>query len=199
MQLHQLFVPRQANGRVAGHSYMEVPPSPLLSPFVACYWASEPRPFQARLPETDGIDRVLPDGCSDILFEHDLKDNRYHIRYCGLYELAFAIRYDEQRPTRKFGVRFFPGGAYSFMRTPLSPFTNRFLPLDDLWPNLAEDIGEQLAEAPTFLAKIGIMESYLISLLQKNKAVDDLRMANMLQRIFTTKGKISVRELANRK
>ncbi|GGD93202.1 helix-turn-helix domain-containing protein [Paenibacillus nasutitermitis] len=196
MQLHQLFIPRQANGRVAAHRYMEFPPSPLLRPYIACYWASEPRRAHAPLPETDGVDRVLPDGCSDILFEHDLTDNRFHIRYSGLFDHAFAICYDERRPTRKFGVRFFPGGAYSFLRTPLSPFINQLLPLDDLWPGLAGDIGEQLAEAPTFQAKIQVMERYLISLLQKNNAVDDFRMANLLLRIFVAKGKTGIRELA---
>jgi hypothetical protein len=60
---------------------MERPPSRLLAPFVACYWmtgpvmAEEMEPATAHLlkiPQEGAVDRVVPDGCSDILFVHDL-------------------------------------------------------------------------------------------------------------------------------
>lgn len=54
------------------------------------------------------IDRVIPDGCSDILFSHDLKRGRYSVLFCGLSDEPFAIRYDRDYPLCNFGIRFFP-------------------------------------------------------------------------------------------
>ncbi|MFC0335051.1 DUF6597 domain-containing transcriptional factor [Paenibacillus sepulcri] len=198
MKLHQLFQPRQASGRVPSHRYIEIPPSELLRPFVSTYWASEPlsAPEQEMNTDNGAVDRVLPDGCTDILFEQDLKDHRCQIRYIGLFDHPFAIAYDEQHPTRKFGVRFFPGGAYPFVRTPLSEFANQQLSLDALWPRLAEGISERLFEASSLDARIQVIESYLTTLLHRSKAVEDSRMANLLERIFATKGTAGIEALA---
>lgn len=197
-RLHSLFRPIQANGRVASYRYVEIMPSPLLKPFVSCYWASEPL-NPANLSATaacETVDRVLPDGCTDILFEHDLKDDSYRIRYCGMYDHPFPILYDEKCPVRKFGVRFFPGGAYPFMKTPLAEFANRHLALDWIWPGITGKIGERIFQATSLDAKVRIMEHYLVSMAKTSRAVNDSLMANLLHRIFASRGKASVRELA---
>ncbi|WP_052488013.1 DUF6597 domain-containing transcriptional factor [Gordoniibacillus kamchatkensis] len=106
-RLHALFRPVQANGREPSNRYVEVAPSPLLKPYVACYWASEPagRPLGAA---GAAIDRVLPDGCTDILFGHDVARDRYSAHCCGIFDRPFAISYDAERPMRKLESVFFP-------------------------------------------------------------------------------------------
>ncbi|WP_248927899.1 AraC family transcriptional regulator [Paenibacillus hamazuiensis] len=193
--LHALFRPIQANGRVVSQKYIEFKPSPALMSFVSCYWASEPS-FHPDSANNDGIDRVLPDGCTDILFEHDIKGNRYHIRYYGVFDRPFPIAYDDKRPVRKFGVRFFPGGAYPFMRTPVAEFTGRYCALDAIWPNIAEEIGEKLFAQESMEEKVRIIEHYLLTIAQRNRPVDDPLMANLLYRIFVSEGKTGVCELA---
>jgi AraC-type DNA-binding domain-containing proteins len=198
-RLHAMFRPIQANGRVAAYRYVEMMPSPCLKPFVSCYWASEPMNPAECSPAASceaAVDRVLPDACTDILFEHDLNENRYHVRYCGMFDHPFPIRYDEKRPVRKFGVRFFPGGAYPFIKMPLSEFANRNLALDMIWPKITGEIGERIFQAPTLDAKVRIMEHYLVSAAMKNGEAHDDLMANLLFRIFASGGTTSVRELA---
>jgi len=199
-RLHSMYRPIQAAGRVAAYRYVEMMPSPFLKPFVACYWASEPinsaEDSSAAASFEAAVERVLPDACTDILFEHDLKDNRFRIRYCGMFDHPFPILYDEKRPVRKFGVRFFPGGAYPFIQTPLSEFANRHLDLGLLWPQMAGEIGERIFQAASLDAKVRIMEHYLISAGTLTGEVQDSLMANLLYRIFASKGTASVGELA---
>ncbi|MBP1990639.1 helix-turn-helix domain-containing protein [Paenibacillus eucommiae] len=197
-RLNSLFRPTQANGRVASHSYAEWMPTPLLKPYVSCYWTSEPRHASEVLFFNDHkpIDRVLPDGCSDIIFEHDIIADRYQVRYCGMFDQPFAIAYDEQRPIRRFAVRFFPGGAYFFLQTALIEFTNQHLDLELVWPGIAGELGEQIFETKSVSSKIQSLEYFLLSMLDSSRQVNDDLMKNLLYPIFMSGGTLSVHELA---
>lgn len=201
-KLHSLFRPMQANGRVPSYTYSEYLPSPLLQPYVACYWVSEPCGLQESeliaAGDTHFVDRVLPDGCTDILWEHDLFLNRQQLYYCGLFDQSFTIAYDDLRPKRKFGVRLFPGGAPSLLNMAVAPLTNQAVPLDALWPKEAEELKARLFEAPTIEGMVRAMESFLLSLLQAKASMPQAHdvMKNWLHRIFVSGGNISVRELA---
>lgn len=197
-RLHSMFRPIQANGRVAAYKYVEIMPAPALRSFVACYWASEPiHPAELSAPaSSEAVDRVLPDGCTDMIFEQDLWDSRYRVSYCGMLDYPFSILYDEKRPVRRFGVRFFPGGAYPFIKTSLCEFANRLLALDAVWPHVAEEIGERIAQAATLDEKVRLIEHYLVAARKINKEVECSQMANVLYRIFRSKGTLTIRELA---
>jgi len=199
-KLHALFRPMQANGRDPAYTYSEWPPSPALKPYVACYWASEPARLQAALLQKGGsaVDRVLPDGCTDLLFEQDLVQGSYQLRYCGIFDQSFTISYDEHRPVRKFGVRFFPGGAPVFFKLQASSFMNQQAPLDALWSGPAGELGERLNEASSAARRAELMDGWLLSMLDSGAVTvqpgDTLK--NGLYRIFITAGNVSVRELA---
>ncbi|ULL13085.1 AraC family transcriptional regulator [Paenibacillus sp. H1-7] len=201
-KLHSLFRPVQGNGRVTSSSYVEIEPSPLLQPYVSCYWASEPvADGTPEASEPDSVpDRVIPDGCTDILFERDLTNGQYRIRYIGLLEHPFSIAYDDVRPSFKLGVRLFPGGAYPLLKSRIAEFTNRSCFLDDAAPDLAgelDELGERIAEAPTLAGKVRLLEQSLTRWLQPagSSALHD-RMSGWLHRIFTSGGTASVQELA---
>ncbi|MDF2671690.1 MAG: AraC family transcriptional regulator [Paenibacillus sp.] len=203
-KLHTLFCPRQASGRVASYKYIERLPSVQLAPYVSCYWLAEPVEDyetivlspQAACPEA--VDRVLPDGCTDIIFEQDLNNYRYRILFIGLFDRSFTIAYDHERPVHRFAIRFFPGGAHALMGVPLSEFTNAQHYLDAIWPEAAQETGYRIFEEQSFEAKIRIMEQYLLSHMQTNGIMNNSLMDNLLHRIFISGGRISVQELAAR-
>ncbi|OXM85697.1 helix-turn-helix domain-containing protein [Paenibacillus rigui] len=198
IQLHSLFRPVQANGRVATHTYVEWLPSAVMQPYVSCYWASEPYESGAAvlMPGGEGTDRVLPDGCTDLLFEQDREGNHFRVSYCGMFDQAFTIAYDKHRPVHKYGVRFFPGGAHALLKLPTAEFTNRLVPLACLWPRDMEELGGRIVQEPSMEAKIRRIEEYLISLLKVKGAGTDALMQNLLHRIFVSGGNIRIRELA---
>ncbi|MFM9279523.1 AraC family transcriptional regulator [Paenibacillus jiagnxiensis] len=205
--LYTLFRPQQANGRTPSNKYMERPPSRLLAPFVACYWMSEPMTAESavtgtayflKMPQEGAVDRVVPDGCSDILFVHDIRRNTYSILFSGFMDRPFAIDYDFDDPKRTFGVRFFPGGAHSLLGLPLGETANSHLALDAVWPELVREIGERVFEENSFAGKVRLMESFLLTGIGNGKTANDSLMSNLLYWIFTGRGNTSIQELAAR-
>jgi AraC-like DNA-binding protein len=102
--------------------YLELPPSPELAPWVACYWS-------IRAEDAPGIpNRVLPDGCADFIvgIENDPAP-----MVVGAMQTAVVI------PTvgrvDLFGIRFHPGSALPLVDTPLSELTDQRVPLEALW------------------------------------------------------------------
>jgi AraC-like DNA-binding protein len=206
LQTHTLFQPRQANGRVATHKYIEIQPSPLLASYVSCYWLSEPvtenlqpdsSPSLNALLE-ESVDRVLPDGCSDIIFEHDLKRNKYRTLFCGFIDEPFIITYDRHYPLRKFGVRFFPGGIYSIIGIPQHDFVNSHVDINLFWESMTKEIEVRIFEEPSFRKKAKIMDEYLLSCIRTKAIANDNLINKLLYHIFVTEGKTSVRELAEK-
>ncbi|GIP10942.1 MULTISPECIES: AraC family transcriptional regulator [Paenibacillus] len=211
--LHTLFQPKQANGRDPAYRYRELPPSPMLAPFVSCYWQSEPagegdsvREHQIQDPRLNlnrslrhknkPIDRVIPDGCSDILFSHDLKRGRYSVLFCGLSDEPFAIRYDRDYPLCNFGIRFFPGAAYALLGLPLGELTNTLVALDLIWPGMTDETASRIFAETSFRGRVHIAEQFLLSAMWMDGAGGENQFRNLLHRILVSGGKMSVRELA---
>lgn len=195
-RLQALFRPVQANGRTIFSSYVEIMPSPVLKPYISCYWYSEPTAPSQEAAGSGNIDRVIPDGCTDILFEHELYDGTFQIRYCGLLEQPFTVSYDKGRPVRRFGIRFFPGGAFPFIKMTLERLTNHICPLDDILPIQAEGTAEELFEKSQLDGKAKVAETFLISLLRQQEPVTDDMLKNVLHRIFISGGTSTVTQLA---
>ncbi len=97
--------------------YREHAPAPTLRGLVDCYWS-----FSGRSGATD---RVLPDGCADLLFDRTTQTLRLvgtmtqalHLRRRGLQDLV--------------GVRFRPGGAQALLAAPMGACVDRALPWEE--------------------------------------------------------------------
>jgi AraC-like DNA-binding protein len=60
-------------------------------------------------------------------------------------------------------VHFRPGGAYPFLGIPLSELENAYVGLDDIWGCAGRELHERLIDAPTVVARFGILEAFLLS------------------------------------
>lgn len=116
--------------------YQEFQPHSLLTAHVECYWTLSAR-APLHLPATN---RVFPDGCVDIIF--NLGDS-----FAGITKnttagngLKYFVAGAMRQPIITYhsgnialaGVRFKPGGAYPFLRFPLSEITDWRVALDDM-------------------------------------------------------------------
>lgn len=210
--LHSLFRPLQVNGSDLSTYYIEQKPSAALKAYVACYWESGPanRVVEENLaascedtallslPQEETMERVLPDGCTDILFEYDPVSKRQGLSYCGTFTQPFVSARQAGSETRIFAVRFFPGGAHYFHGMPTHLFTGGNYRLEDLWPESIAVIGERIMEAQNFNERVRIMDEYLNQLLLRQRTNDCDLMKNLLHRIFVSGGSVEVRELAER-
>ncbi|MBE0339581.1 helix-turn-helix domain-containing protein [Paenibacillus sp. 23TSA30-6] len=211
--LHSLFRPIQVNGSDSSTTYIEKRPSAPLRAYVACYWESGPVTGEVlegnlgvscgneatlSLSGEEAVDRVLPDGCTDILLKYNPVSRSQDISYCGTFTHPFVSARQAGSETRIFAVRFFPGGAHYFHGMPTHLFTGGNYRLDDIWPENIEIIGERILEARDFNERVRIMDEYLNQLILRQGTNDCDLMKNLLHRIFVSSGSMSVKELAER-
>ncbi|MCF2716621.1 helix-turn-helix domain-containing protein [Paenibacillus sp. UKAQ_18] len=210
--LHSLFRPLQVNGSDLSTYYIEQKPSAALKAYVACYWESGPAnrvveenlatscedTASLSLPQEETMERVLPDGCTDILLEYDPVNKRQELSYCGTFTQPFVSARQAGSETRIFAVRFLPGGAHYFHGMPTHLFTGGNYHLEDLWPESITIIGERIMEAQNFNERVRIMDEYLNQLLLRRRTSDCDLMKNLLHRIFVSGGSVGVKELAER-
>jgi AraC-like DNA-binding protein len=104
------------------HTYLEIRPSPRLSPYVECYWT--------RGAAEDDLDhRVLPDGCADILF------SRQRDEPAGLWVIGTMSQYRAvpiAAGQSFLGVRFRPAMAAGFLSEPLRAIGAAQKAIDDM-------------------------------------------------------------------
>lgn len=208
--LHSLFRPIQVNGSDPSIYYIEKKPSAVLRAYVACYWESGPaaRVVEGNLTAScedvaslsllaeETVERVLPDGCTDILLEYDPVSKRQEISYCGTFTHPFVSTRQTGSETRIFAVRFFPGGAHFFHGMPIYLFTGGHFGLEDIWPESIATMSERILEASNFNERARMMDEYLSQLLLRQRTSDCDLMKNLLHRIFVSGGSVGVKELA---
>ena len=98
--------------------YREFRPSPDLAPYLVCLWT------QTTHSQTEFAQRVLPDGCVDVLLMNGVA------MVIGPWTRPFITNLAPG--TNILGARIHPGLASSFLGIPASELLNQSLPLCDL-------------------------------------------------------------------
>ena len=145
--------------------YFESPPSVKFATVVKCYWSIESDDI-VHEPQP-----VLPDGCPEIVF--NLADRFNRLNFAGGVELQpRALVAGQMRmginiqPTGKvhlFGVRFLPAGAFGFLGSPMSEFTDRIVNASEVFGSGIDSVLQRLADADTFHRRIRLFEELLES------------------------------------
>ena len=130
-------------------------------------------------------ERILPSGCVQVI----LNLARDYLLDCpegeadrptppsaivgarSIYEIV-----DGSDMADLIGVLFEPGGFGAFASDAVDQFSNRGVPLDDVWGTAARSLRERLRELPTARARLAFMEEFLVTTfagrLARNGAVD---------------------------
>ena len=107
--------------------YVEIEPAAALRPWVECFWTRND-------DASSGDQRVLPDGCADLVF--DLRDGDSSV----VGTMTRPLLLPSMGASDFVGVRFRPGHAAAFLRTPLAEITDARVPLRDLWKGWSDGI-----------------------------------------------------------
>ena len=119
--------------------YEELAPPPELAPVVACLWRQHAGPG-------DHVQRVVPDGCVDILWVVGPTGSTLRTEVAGPDTGPQMPRLPAG--TEITGVRFRPGTAAGVLGVPLHALRDEQVPLAELWGRDAEDqLVERLATA----------------------------------------------------
>ncbi|MDR7224509.1 helix-turn-helix domain-containing protein [Aminobacter aminovorans] len=131
-----------------GH-YDEQAPVPGLDAHFQCVWTNAiPR-------DHFGPVAVVPDGCVDLLW----KDERLAVVGPDIVAASPELR----GGTTVLGIRFRPGAACRWLRTPMSAIVGQAVDLADIWnPVVARDLCERIGEAPTIERQAAVLQQRLL-------------------------------------
>ena len=126
--------------------YREARPSAPLAAWVDCYWTRS---------MDDGVESsVLPDGCADVIFDVD------HASGFVVGTMTSPLIVPANTSPQLFGVRFRPGRATLGIGVPLREITDARAALRDV-RSIGAGFAERVAAAPTFAARIALVEDML--------------------------------------
>jgi len=167
--------------------FREYLPTPALESYVDRFWTKIGRASDSLAAEQ----RILPDGCVDILFDLTRSPIGFVV---GTMTRAIVVA--STQPQHVIAVRFRPGAAFAFLRTPVFELTDRHIDLDDVLPNMRA-LGERLAaitrERPE--AAVLELERELLRRLPRIAPLDPLVLAG-IERLLRQRNPLRIAELA---
>lgn len=139
------------NGAAASE-YREYAPLPALAGYLLCFWTQSVSGYG------EYAQRVLPDGCIDIVFIDDECP-----AVVGPWVKPFIARLPAG--TRIVGARCHPGRAPALLGVPAVELLNQLVPLRDVWSRTLSSCLERVTEQPTLGSRRSAFEATLLKLL----------------------------------
>jgi len=136
----------------AASDYREYAPPPALAGYLLCFWT------QSITGYGEYEQRVLPDGCIDIVFIDDKSP-----MVVGPWIKHFIARLPAG--TRIVGTRCHPGRAPALLGLPAAELLNQFVPLSDVRSRKFSSSLERVTEQPSLNARRSAFEATMLSLL----------------------------------
>lgn len=169
-------------------------PASHLNSCILCYWVlqSAPKKYGNDIFPLQSI-LIIPDGCIDIVFIIDKKTREYFSIIIGPKDNAYTEYFDYNR-YHYFGISFYPGGLYQFLRCSMDEFRNQTYKLEDVMYDLWKELGYKISLLNSLSEMANITDRYLSSLLVNPSGKDALN--NILHNVFKSQGIISIRELS---
>ena len=177
--------------------YRELIPAPVLRRCVRCYWT-----LRAEAPGNPSAQRVLPDGCVEIVINLGARFVRHD--ESGRTErqprellIGPTTRHVSIAPTgtiRLVGIRFAPGGAVPFLSVAPRELRDGAPSLADVAPPFGADVVERLATAP-YGAEAPILDSALGARLSRSRRGTDRRVLAAVRATIDTDRPLNVDSL----
>lgn len=127
-------------------AYHEIAPSPRLAAHVECFWT-------LRVPEGEAEHRVLPDGCTDLVFSTG--------RGLAVGTMTRAMISPVMPCGEVFGVRFHPGMSHGMLKVPVAELTDQAVDLPALWGRQGTVLIERVSNARSDDERIEAIEALL--------------------------------------
>jgi AraC-like DNA-binding protein len=131
--------------------YREIRPRPPVARFIECFWTLA-GPTPAAPEPSAPPERILPDGCMELVLNCAAPFHRYRAR--GAFErqpLRMLVgqmdHYIQIQPTGRvdiLGIRFHPAGARAFLRQPMSELAGHTFALEEVARSLDRELAAAL-------------------------------------------------------
>lgn len=173
--------------------YHEYPPDIRLSHLIETYWVSD------AVVSSANTQRILPDGCVDIIFNFANNDGTGRLlpfmpHIIGTITSFLDVSYYAGM-VQMLGIRFRPNGITAFTRTPIFELTDKSVELALMETLFDKHFYERLPEILNMRKRIVYIESYLISRLP-NCFISEKRIDYAVKYIRKANGLVSVKQIA---
>ena len=118
--------------------------------------------------------------------EHD-------ITLTGLIDVPVVLDVDKDVATETIGIEFSPRGAYRFFHFTFNDIQNKIYSLSDVLGNIGKRLTEQINNTTPVQQKIVLLQQFLLK--QLSLQDEDLIFEYCVERIISSKGKVTVKEL----
>ena len=166
--------------------FREFAPCRALHAHVACFWSFDKRASQL----THYEHRVLPDGCTDIIFDLCV-DSPNAVVIGPMIRPRTVI--SDTKPA--LGVRFFPGAALTFLDFSLASLQERVVPLSEFHAADSDRLLNQLLATDGLARQIAIVEDWLLARLRRPPLIDP-HIMRAIKWTYAERGRLQVSELA---
>jgi len=164
-------------------------PSKHLQPYISRYWI-----MRSKIDlEEPILHRVIPDGCSDIIF--DLNGHSYREVGSIVGTMTKPIFAKLKGRVNYIAIRFSPGGFLHFFDIAMYNFTDQIIPLEIISGKEERNLIEQLCLGNHIENQRRLLERHLENLLRTNDRSDPVAK-NAIYNILANKGNITISELA---
>nr|WP_222838168.1 helix-turn-helix domain-containing protein [Chitinophaga pinensis] len=142
--------------------------------------------------------RVLPDTCAELFVNYTttplaIIDKALYRRSIITSRMSQPMDVQMRKGSGVIAICFQPGMAYKFFHQPMHTLTDTTVELADVWEDMATEMEDQLADAGNNVARVAIVQQYLLRQLANSK--DDQQITNCLLLAQRSPASLSVKAL----
>ena len=191
-RIARIYLPLSSYGLRFDAEYTEIPPCPVLAPYVRCFWGS----LRAR-KRCSGGNRVIPDSCMDLIFEVNYTKNRVSGHFCGLDDApCITPGGGPEELAASFGIRFYAWTAACFAEADFRDALGRAFDPEAHFSSLFRALSPQLFEPDDLIARARLAEGELLRRLRPERLNSEL--SNVIFAMISGCGREKVGEIASR-
>jgi AraC-like DNA-binding protein len=171
-------------------TYQELKPSKNLEHIVDSYW------FFSSLEPVES-EKILPDGCMDIIFNFGVLTNSIATNAVGVSGMmtTFSDKAFDKN-TDLFGVRFKPGMLSKLTEFPLFEIKNKITEASIVIPELNIETVGQLKNLNNIDKRIQLIEREIINILYAKKPSNDALVISVIETLHSSPMPISIENIA---
>lgn len=173
--------------------YCKYPPNIHLRHLIEAFWVSDV------VVVNTNVQRILPDGCVDIIFNFTNNDGTGRLRpftpyVFGTLTSCLDVTY-HVGAVQMLGIRFRPNGIAAFTKMPIFELTDKAIEMNLIETLFDRMFYERLPELRTMKERVIYLESYLINRLSI-LYITEKRIDYAVAHIRRTNGGVPVRQIA---
>ncbi len=190
MDFHRRYHPLTSRPFSRDSTYLEVPPSASLAPFVRCFWGSSEEILLSEAPLYIGR-LVIPDTCLDMIIRS--QGDRVVCRFCGLDQEAYISEMTEGS-CAVFAVRLYFWAVPFLIREEARCVMTPISSCEAYFPGIETYLTDRGFASCSFWQKKAVLEQYLTGCLDTESV--PVPLLNSIDLLLERRGGISVEEMA---